>query len=65
MLWHCYTTKCEKSRINTIVILLQKGSLGRVSLEEGAKSKKGLWYALPGQVPGVGKLFINQQDAHT
>ena len=35
---------------------LQKGSLGRVCPEEGAKSKKGLWYAIPGQVPGVGKL---------
>ena len=37
------------------LFFFQKSSLGRASLEEGAKSKKGLWYAVPGPVPGVGK----------
>ncbi|KAL3880398.1 hypothetical protein ACJMK2_032642, partial [Sinanodonta woodiana] len=36
----------------------QKGALGRQCPDEGgAKSKKGLWYTLPGAVPGVGARF--------
>ncbi|XP_069130438.1 LOW QUALITY PROTEIN: E3 ubiquitin-protein ligase MYCBP2-like [Argopecten irradians] len=36
----------------------QKGALGRAGPDEaGAKTKKGVWYALPGPVPGIGARY--------
>lgn len=38
-----------------IIIMSQKGQLGRVMPEETSiKEKKKYWFALPGAVPGIG-----------
>ena len=39
-------------------LCVQKGALGRVNTEDGAKSKMSYWNAVPGPVPGVGRCGV-------